>query len=107
MILLCSLVNIILCYLVLHDEVCLCATEVEGGLLEVLALVGVGKQEGGGNTVGSQVVDQELLALVLEVGAVVLVGKEEGGSNGIRAQSRCQSLLTLLFQINHLRLFAC
>ena len=95
-----------LCHLVLHDEVRLCATEVEGGLLEVLALVGVGKQEGGGNTVGSQVVDQELLALVLEVGAVVLVGKEEGGSNGVRAQSCCQSLLAFLFQINHLRLFA-
>ena len=106
MILLGSLVIIILCHLVLHDEVRLCATEVEGGLLEVLALMGVGKQEGGGNTVGSQVVDQELLALVLEVGAVVLVGKEEGGSNGVRAQSCCQSLLAFLFQINHLRLFA-
>ena len=106
MILLGSLVIIILCHLVLHDEVRLCATEVEGGLLEVLALMGVGKQEGGGNTVGSQVVDQELLALVLEVGAVVLVGKEESRGDRVRAQSCCQSLLAFLFQINHLRLFA-
>ena len=93
------------CHLVLHDEVCLGGTEVEGGLLEVLALMGVGKQEGRGNTVGSQVVDQELLALVLEVGAVVFVGKEESRGDRVRAQSCCQSLLALLLQINHLRLF--
>ena len=49
--------TITISYLVLHDEVGLGAAEVEGGLLEVLALVRVGKQERGGHTVGFQVVD--------------------------------------------------
>ena len=70
--------RVIQSHLVLHDEVSLGAAEVEGGLLEVFALVGVGEQEGGGDAVGPQVVDQELLALRLEAGAVVLVGEQEG-----------------------------
>ena len=64
-------------YLVLHDKVGLGAAEVEGSLFEVLALVRVGKQERGGHTVGFQVVDQELLAVLLEAGAVVLVGEHQ------------------------------
>ena len=60
-------------YLVLHDEVCLGGTEVEGGLLEVLALVSVGEEERGGDAVCSQVLDQEQLALLLQAGALVLV----------------------------------
>ena len=91
-------------YLVLHDEVCLSGAEVEGGLFELLALVAVRQQEGGGHQVGPQVVDQELLALGLEGRAVVLVRKEETCGDGLQGQLGCQRLLALLLHRGHLQI---
>ena len=76
-------------HLVLHYEVCLGGTELEGGLLEVVALVSVGEEERGGDAVCSQVLDQELLALLLQAGAVVLGGEQEGRGDRVRGQPCC------------------